>query len=46
MIDINRKILKKGNKYFGPLKKMKFDSLRLKLNITDIKFDMIYPEKY
>ena len=33
VIDINRKILKKGNKYFGPLKKMKFDSLRLKLNL-------------
>ena len=46
VIDMNRKILKNGNKYFGPLNKMKFDSLTLKLNITDIKFDMIYPEKY
>lgn len=29
---------------YGPLNKVSFDSLRRKLNITDIKFDMHYPE--
>ena len=46
VIDMNRKILLKGNKHFGPLTKTEFDSLRLDLNITNIEFDMNYPEKY
>jgi hypothetical protein len=29
---------------YGPLNQREFDSLRRKLNITDIKFDMHYPE--
>ena len=29
---------------YGPLNKSSFDSIRLKLKITDIKFDMFYPE--
>jgi hypothetical protein len=29
---------------YGPLDKMSFDSLRTKLKISDIKFDMHYPE--
>ena len=46
VVDMNRKILLKGNKYFGPLTRVEFDSLRLDLNITNIEFDMNYPEKY
>ena len=29
---------------YGPLNQKEFDSIRLKLNIADIKFDMHYPE--
>lgn len=29
---------------YGPLNKKSFDSLRQKLNIENIKFDMLYPE--
>jgi hypothetical protein len=44
IIDINRKILITGNKYFGPLSSHQFDSLRSKLKIADVKFDMNYQE--
>jgi hypothetical protein len=30
---------------YGPLDKRSFDSLRRKLNIGDIQFDMLYPEQ-
>lgn len=46
VIDMNQKILKTGNKVFGPLTKFQFDSLRRELKINDIKFDMNYPDKY
>ena len=44
IIDMNRKILKKGNKVFGPLSKMKFNELRKELKIEYIEFDMNYQE--
>lgn len=46
VIDMNRKILKTGEKVFGPLSKVQFDSLRKELRIENIKFDMNYPETY
>lgn len=46
IIDITNEIQKKDKNIFGPLTKQKFDSLRIELNISNIKFDMNYPEKY
>lgn len=45
IIDMNRKILKKGEKVFGPLTEIKFNELRQELKIENIEFDMNYPEK-
>ncbi len=45
IIDMHRKIKKKGEKAFGPLTRKQFDSLRTELRIRDIKFDLKYPEK-
>jgi hypothetical protein len=46
IIDINNKTQKIDKNIFGPLTKQKFDSLRMELNISNITFDMNYPEKY
>lgn len=47
IVDMNNKILKdEYNKVFGPLTMHQFDSLRTVLKITDIKFDINYPETY
>jgi len=43
VIDMNRKMLKTGDKVFGPFTISQFDSIRTKLKIENIKFDMIYP---
>ena len=45
IIDMNRKILKKGEKVFGPLSEIKFNKLRKELKIENIEFDLTYPEK-
>jgi hypothetical protein len=45
IIDMNRKILKKGEKVFGPLNEKEFNKLRKELNIENIEFDLNYPEK-
>ncbi len=46
IIDINNKTNKTDNIIIGPLTIEKFNNLRLELKITEIKFDMNYPEKY
>lgn len=45
IIDMNRKILKNGQKVFGPLTLSQFDSLRITLKIEEIPFDINYPDK-
>jgi len=45
IVDMNRKVLTKGEKTFGPLTINQFDSLRTVLKIKNIEFDKIYPEK-
>lgn len=45
IIDMNRKILKKGDKVFGPLTHEKFEILRSELKIENIKFDLNYQDK-
>ena len=45
IIDINRKIIKKGEKVFGPLTKKEFDKKTMELGIEEIEFDQVYPHK-
>ena len=45
IVDMNRKVLTKGEKAFGPLTVNQFDSLRTVLKIKNIEFDKIYPDK-
>ena len=45
IVDMNRKILATGEKVFGPLTRIQFDSLRVKLKIKKIAFDQNYPDK-
>jgi hypothetical protein len=45
IVDINRKILAKGEKVFGPLTANQFDSILTVLKIKQIKFDQNYPDK-
>lgn len=42
IVDMNRKIIKRGEKIFGPLTKNGFDSMRNKLKIQEIKFNINY----
>ena len=46
IIDMNKKVLLSHDKVLGPLTKNEFDSLRIELNISNIKFDINYPEIY
>jgi hypothetical protein len=46
VIDMNRKILKTGEKVFGPLSLAQFDSIRPELKIQNIKFDKNYPNSF
>ncbi|GAB1855408.1 hypothetical protein MHTCC0001_02420 [Flavobacteriaceae bacterium MHTCC 0001] len=43
IIDINRKLIKKGNKVFGPLTESQFNDKVTELDIEKIKFDQVYP---
>lgn len=45
IVDMNRKVLTKGEKVFGPLNLNQFDSLRALLKIKDVKFNQNYPDK-
>jgi Protein of unknown function (DUF3997) len=45
IVDMNKKVLTKGEKVFGPLTQNQFDSLRTALKIDNIEFDQKYPDK-
>ena len=45
IIDMNGKVLTKGEKVFGPLTRNQFHSLRTVLKIKEIEFDQNYPDK-
>lgn len=44
IIDINQKVIKKGNNVWGPLSRKEFDEIRKEIRIEDIEFDQVYPD--
>jgi|SRR6218665_440281 len=45
IVDMNQKVIKKGNNVWGPLSRKEFDEIREELRIEDIEFDQLYPEQ-
>lgn len=45
IIDMNQKVIKKGNNVWGPLSRKEFNELREELRIEDIEFDQVYPDR-